>query len=115
MIGLASAGADSAMDLFVVSTIGFDLLYVLVIVRLARARACLDLRDRIPTAEWIARQITEAFARMPMARNRRVGLGGGDRATYACSAHFRQASHRAPVLIRRYPKLRAHRRRWDFR
>jgi transposase InsO family protein len=50
-----------AVDLFVVPTIGFDLFYVLVIVRLAR-------RDLVwinvipnPTAEWIARQITEAF------------------------------------------------------
>jgi transposase InsO family protein len=44
-----------------VPTIGFDLLYALVIVRL-------DRRDLIwinvtanPTAEWVARQITEAF------------------------------------------------------
>src|SRR6266566_6981815 len=51
----------AAMDLFVVPTIGFDLLYTLVIVRL-------DRRDLVwvnvtphPTAEWIARQITEAF------------------------------------------------------
>ncbi len=49
----------AAMDLFVVPTIGFNLLYV--IVRLGR-------RDRVwinatanPTAEWVARQITEAF------------------------------------------------------
>ena len=45
-----------AMDLFVVPTIGFDLLYAF------------DRRDMVwinvttnPTAEWIARQITEAF------------------------------------------------------
>jgi transposase InsO family protein len=55
----------AAMDLFVVPTIGFDLLYALVIVRL-------DRRDLVwinvtanptanPTAEWVARQITEAF------------------------------------------------------
>jgi hypothetical protein len=49
------------MDLFVVSTIGFDLLYVLVIVRLAR-RGLVTLNvTSHPTAEWIARQITEAF------------------------------------------------------
>jgi transposase InsO family protein len=49
------------MDLFVVPTIGFDLLYAFVIVRL-------DRRDMVwinvttnPTAEWIARQITQAF------------------------------------------------------
>src|SRR5262245_38771788 len=49
------------MDLFVVPTIGFKLLYAFVIVRL-------DRRDLVwinvtphPTAEWVARQITEAF------------------------------------------------------
>jgi len=53
------------MDLFVVPTIGFDPLYAFVIVRL-------DRRDFVwnfvwinvtsyPTAEWVARQITEAF------------------------------------------------------
>src|SRR5712671_3880370 len=51
----------AAMDLFVVPTIGFDLLYAFAIVRL-------DRRDLVwinvihhPTADWIARQITEAF------------------------------------------------------
>ncbi len=49
------------MDLFAIPTISFNLIYALVIVRL-------DRRDLIwinvttnPTAEWIARQITEAF------------------------------------------------------
>ena len=49
------------MDLFVVPTAGFGLLYAFVIVRL-------DRRDLIwinvtanPTAEWVARQIAEAF------------------------------------------------------
>jgi PhoD-like phosphatase, N-terminal domain len=51
----------AAMDLFLVPTIGFKLLYGFVIVRI-------DRRDLVwinvaanPTAEWIARQITEAF------------------------------------------------------
>jgi transposase InsO family protein len=51
----------AAMDLFVVPTLSFDLLYAFVIVRL-------DRRDLVwvdvttnPTAEWIARQLTEAF------------------------------------------------------
>jgi hypothetical protein len=51
----------AAMDLFIAPTIGFDLLYAFVIVRL-------DRRDLVwinvianPTAEWIARQLTEAF------------------------------------------------------
>ena len=51
----------AAMDLFVVPTVGFNLFYAFVIVRL-------DRRDLVwinvtvnPTAEWVARQITEAF------------------------------------------------------
>ena len=49
------------MDLFVVPTIGFDLLYVFVIVRLARRDLVWINVTTHPTAEWIARQITEAF------------------------------------------------------
>ena len=49
------------MDLFVVPTIGFIQLYVLVIVRLARRELALINVTRRPTAEWIAQQITEAF------------------------------------------------------
>jgi transposase InsO family protein len=51
----------AAMDLFVVPTIGFDLLYGLVIVRLARRDLVWINATPHPTAEWIARQITEAF------------------------------------------------------
>src|SRR6266849_5505650 len=51
----------AAMDLFVVPSIGFDLLYALVIVRLARRDLVWINVTPHPTAEWIARQITEAF------------------------------------------------------
>src|ERR1700726_3458928 len=51
----------AAMDLFVVPTIGFDLLYALVIVRLDRRDLVWINVTTSPTAEWIARQITEAF------------------------------------------------------
>jgi transposase InsO family protein len=51
----------AAMDLFVVPTIGFNLLYVLVIVRLARRELVSLNVTAHPTAEWIAQQITEAF------------------------------------------------------
>jgi len=51
----------AAMDLFVVPTIGFDLLYGLVIVRLARRDLVWINVTTHPTADWIARQITEAF------------------------------------------------------
>jgi len=51
----------AAMDLFVVPTIGFDLLYALVIVRLGRRDLVWTNVTANPTAEWVARQITEAF------------------------------------------------------
>ena len=50
-----------AMDLFVVPTIGFDLLYAFVIVRLDRRDLVWINVTTNPTAEWVARQITEAF------------------------------------------------------
>ena len=51
----------AAMDLFIAPTIGFDLLYVLVIVQLERRKLVWINVTPHPTAEWIARQITEAF------------------------------------------------------
>jgi hypothetical protein len=51
----------AAMDLFVVPTIGFDLLYALLIVRLDRRELIWINVTANPTAEWIARQLTEAF------------------------------------------------------
>jgi len=51
----------AAMDLFVVPTIGFDLLYGFVIVRVDRRDLVWISVTSHPTAEWIARQITEAF------------------------------------------------------
>jgi len=51
----------AAMDLFIVPTITFDLLYALVIVRLDRRDLVWINVTTNPTAEWIARQITEAF------------------------------------------------------
>jgi hypothetical protein len=51
----------AAMDLFVVPTIGFDLLCVFLIVRLERRDLVWINVTANPSAEWIARQITEAF------------------------------------------------------
>src|SRR6202035_2388597 len=51
----------AAMDLFVVPTIGFKLLYALVIVRFDRRDLVSINVTAHPTAEWVARQITEAF------------------------------------------------------
>jgi hypothetical protein len=49
------------MDLFVVLTIGFDLLYAFIIVRLDRRCLVWINVTTKPTADWIARQLTEAF------------------------------------------------------
>jgi transposase InsO family protein len=51
----------AAIDMFVVPTIGFRLLYGLVIIRLGRRRLVWINVTANPTADWIARQITEAF------------------------------------------------------
>jgi transposase InsO family protein len=51
----------AAMDLFVVPTIGFDLLYAFVIVPLDRRDLVWINVTTNPTAEWIAGQLTEAF------------------------------------------------------
>jgi transposase InsO family protein len=49
------------MDLLIVPTVGFDLLYAFVIVRLDRRELVWINVTTNPTAEWIARQLTEAF------------------------------------------------------
>src|ERR1700736_5363713 len=51
----------AAMDLLVVPTIGFKLLYGFVIVRFDRRDLVWINVTTNPTAEWVARQITEAF------------------------------------------------------
>jgi hypothetical protein len=66
LFGLASFPANhtahiAGVDLFVVPTIGFKLLYGLVVLRLERRRLVWTDVTANPTAEWIARQITEAF------------------------------------------------------
>ena len=52
----------AAMDLFVVPTLAFNLLYGFIIVRLDRRELVHIAVTNSPTADWIARQITEAFA-----------------------------------------------------
>jgi hypothetical protein len=51
----------AAMDLFVVPTIGFSLLYAFVIVHLDRRNLVWINVTTNPTAEWVARQMTQAF------------------------------------------------------
>ena len=65
-----------AMDFLVVPTVGFKLLFVLVILRHERRRLISLSVTEHPTAEWIARQITDAF---PWKRRRITwsGIGTG--------------------------------------
>src|SRR5258707_6169288 len=51
----------AAMDFFIVPTIGFRILYGFVIVRLDRKDLVWINVTTNPTAEWVARQVTEAF------------------------------------------------------
>lgn len=51
----------AAVDLFVVATIGFKLLYALVVLHIERRSLMLVSVAAHPTADWVARQITEAF------------------------------------------------------
>jgi len=79
----------AAMDLFVVPTIGFDLLYAFVIVRLGRRDLVWINVTTNPTAEWIARQLTEAFPwsgtprYLCVPKTLSVLIGGGNRLTSA--------------------------------
>jgi transposase InsO family protein len=55
------AAGIASLDLFVVRTISFRLLYGLVILRHARRRLVAISVTTNPTAEWIAGQVTDAF------------------------------------------------------
>jgi hypothetical protein len=60
----------AAMDLFIVPTIGFDLLYAFVIVGLGRRNLVWTNVTTTPTAEWIARlPWNEAGAALPRPRS----------------------------------------------
>ena len=51
----------AAIDLFVVPTISFGLLYGLIVIRIARRDLVWVNVTAHPTAEWVVRQLTEAF------------------------------------------------------
>ena len=88
----------AAMDLFVVPTIGFDLLYAFVIVRLGRRDLVWINVTAYPTADWIARQIAEAFpwneAPRYMIRDRDRIYGASSRADCARWASGTSLPHR---------------------
>jgi hypothetical protein len=72
------ADGIAAMDLFVVPTISFRLLYGLLILRHDRRRLLWLETTTHPTAEWIARQLTEACG-WDEARHRLFRRGDADR------------------------------------
>jgi hypothetical protein len=55
------ADGIAAVDLFVVPTIGFKLLYCLIVLDHGRRKLIHHAVTAHPTAEWIAQQIIEAF------------------------------------------------------
>jgi transposase InsO family protein len=69
----------AAMDFLIVPTVRFKLLFVLVVLRHQRRRLISLSVTANPTAEWIARQITEAFpwdsAPTHLIRNRDASYG----------------------------------------
>src|ERR1700723_1047949 len=67
----------AAIDLFVLPTIAFQILYCLVIVRHGRRLWVSFGVTANPTAEWISRQVTEAFPwdRAPLIRDRDTSYG----------------------------------------
>jgi len=73
------AAGIAALDLFVVPTVSFRLLYGLVILRHDRRRLVRVAITSNPTAEWIAGQVTEAFpwdeAPRYMVRDRDAAYG----------------------------------------
>ncbi len=89
---LRNHGPDiAAMDLFVVPTITFGLLNAFVIVRLDRRELVWISVTGNPTAEWIARQLTEAFpwdeAPNYLIRDRGRIYGGGRSAPRSSHGH----------------------------
>ena len=78
----------AAMDLFVVHTIGFGLLYAFVIVRLDRRSLVWVNVTTNPTAEWIARQLSEAFPWEEAPRYLSVGIVPQQRAPRTSEAHL---------------------------
>ncbi len=88
----------AAMDLFVVPTIGFIQLYVLVIVRLARRELVRINVTAHPTAEWITQQLTEAF---PWNEAPRYLIRDRD-GIYGCCGHAPITSRVSGATRRRY-------------
>jgi len=89
------AAGIASLDLFVVRTISFKLLYGLVILRHSRRRLVRIAVTTNPTAEWIAGQVTEAFpwseAPRHLLRDRRWSLRAGLHTPHPCNGHPRSS------------------------
>ena len=91
----------AAMDFFVVPTIGFKLLYGFVIIRLDRRDLVWINVTTNPTAEWVARQITEAFLGMSSTLcdpGSRSNLRSCRHTSVARYGHSRQAHYTSLTL-----------------
>ena len=73
------AAGIAAMDFLVVPTVGFKLLFVLVIHRHQRRRLISLSVTANPTAEWIAHQITDVFTWNEASSRRRAMIYGSRR------------------------------------
>src|SRR5262245_17020535 len=93
-----------AMDLFVVPTISFQLLYGLLILCHDRRRVLWMGVTAHPTAEWIARRLTEACGwdqapNIPAARSR-SGLWSGFHPACSCHGHSRSPDFAAVAMAK---------------
>ena len=88
----------AAMDLFVVPTIGFDLLYVFVIVRLDRRDLVWINVTAHPTAEWVARRMSGSAN--PLERGSALH-DPGPGLHLRCGRHTPNACHGHPGRLHR--------------
>ena len=89
----------AAMDLFVVPTIGFNLLSAFVIIRLDRRNLVWINVTTNPTAEWIAHQITEAFLGMRLRDTSfAIGIGSKTPSSHADCAPWASGTSRRHQL-----------------
>jgi hypothetical protein len=91
----------AAMDFFVVPTIGFRILYGFVIVRLHRRDLVWINVTTNPTAEWVARQVTEQPC------NARDGQALSQIAPCKVELQFVQDLREAQVFVGQPPRQRA--------
>jgi hypothetical protein len=102
----------AAIDMFVVPTVGFKLLYCLVIIRLERRHLVRINVTTNPTADWIARQITEAFpwdqAPQYLIRDRDASYGVGVTRRLAAMGIRDRPTNCAALALAKWPRRTAH-------